>query len=83
MIGDKNNDSISFRVPDETKRIFDMLVKAEGKSISQVLTAYIDRYIREREEYIASIASEFGYTKTDHKEKPRKTLLSRVGQDDE
>lgn len=83
MVGDKSTDSISFRVPDELKQLFDTLVKAEGKTVSKVLTAFIVGYVREREEYIESIAPEFGYTKTNFKEKRRTTLLDSDGQDDE
>lgn len=68
---EKSNDQISFRVPDELKKTFDALAKAEGKNTSAVLIAFIEGYVREREEYVASIAAEFGYSKTKFKEKRR------------
>lgn len=78
---EKRTDSISLRAPDELKDKFDALVKAEGKTVSAVLIAFIEGYVREREEYMASIASMFGYERTQYKEKRSKTAPNSAGHD--
>ncbi|MDT3708153.1 MAG: hypothetical protein ROZ09_15125 [Thiobacillus sp.] len=78
---EKLTDQVSLRVPDELKQKFDSLVKADGKTASAVLLAFIEGYVRDREEYVASIASMFGYEKTQFKEKRRQTVPNRAGQD--
>jgi predicted DNA-binding protein len=79
---EKSNDQVSFRVPDEMKNKFDALAKAEGKTTSAVLVAFVEGYIREREEYMATIASMFGYEKTQYKEKRRATPSNNAGRSD-
>lgn len=79
---EKSNDQVSFRVPDEMKNKFDALAKAEGKTTSAVLVAFVEGYIREREEYMATIASMFGYEKTQYKEKRCPTPSNNAGRSD-
>jgi predicted DNA-binding protein len=79
---EKSNDQVSFRVPDELKKKFDALAKAEGKTTSAVLIAFVEGYVREREEYVASIASMFGYERTQYKEKRRTTSSNNARRSD-
>lgn len=80
---EKANDQISFRVPDELKSKFEALVKAEGKTVTSVLIAFLEGYVNEREEYIKSIASMFGYSRTVYKEKRCKTTPNSATREDD
>lgn len=72
----KRNNQISFRIDDERKTKLYALAHAEGKDASVLLTELVDSYINERADFIASIASVFGYIAPSDKDMQRQTVPS-------
>ena len=81
-MAEKSNETISFRIQEDLKKQFSALVDAEGKNESAVLKAFIEQYVSERESFIASIASMFGYERTSFKEKRVATAQNMVDGDE-
>lgn len=75
---DKCNDTLNTRLPDTLKTRFNRIAEAKGTSMSAIVLAYIEGFVEEEEQYIASIADMFGYTKTRFKEKRVSHLRNNV-----